>query len=142
MTFSPNTPSDITLRVRQNSGSAALAAACLIYFGFFYLAKPAGDDLFAIASLVFVYTLHIGGALLGMVVLLLLLGHPMALLLDGIVSVGIGVLFVLTGVAMLLGGGDALQTVLNVMFGAMFFSAGARNGRYYFTMISHPSRHG
>lgn len=132
MTVSHNTPSDITLRVRHNTGSAALAAACLIYFGFFHLAKPVGDDLFSVASLVFVYTLQIGGALMAMVVLLSLLGHAIALLLDAVVSVGIGVLFALTGVAMLLGGGDVLQTVLNVMFGAMFLAAGVRNGQYYF----------
>jgi hypothetical protein len=141
MTATPNTPSDISLRVRRNAGSAALAAACLIYFGFFQLAKPVGNDLFAIASLVFVYTLQIGGVLMAMVVLPSLLGHPMALLLDAVVSVGIGVLFVLTGVAMLLGGGDAIQTVLNVIFGAMFFSAGVRNGRYYITTTSNPSNH-
>jgi len=127
-----NITSDIAQRVRRNTGSAALAAVCLIYCGFFYLGEPAGSDLFAVSAFVFFHTLRIGGILMALVALASLTGHKAALLLDGVVSVGIGFLLALTGVGMLIDGGEALQSILNLMFGAMFISYGAKNGRDFF----------
>lgn len=57
-------------------------------------------------------------------------GQAIALLVDAIVSIGIGVLFGITGLMMLLDQGGA-QAFLNVIFGVLFVSAGVRNGREY-----------
>lgn len=122
---------DAAYCVRRNAGPAGLAAALLLFFGFYYLARPSGSDLFSIAALVFYYTLRIGGIAMAIVALWSLSGHTAALFVDAIVSVAIGVMLLLTGLG-LLTGGDLLQTVLNVVIGGMFISAGWRSGRDYF----------
>ena len=125
------TPHEVTAGIRRNTWSAAVAAILLIYFGFFYLAAPSGNDLFSMSALVFYHTIRIGGIAMGVVAVWSWLGHRLALAVDGIVSVGIGVLLIVTGLGMLGGGGDAFQTVLYVLFGGMFISAGVRNWRHY-----------
>ena len=122
---------NVASRVRGNAGSAGLAAALLIFFGFFYVAKPTGSDLFARSALAFVYALRVGGIAMAGLAVWSLLGHRLVLIVDALVSVTIGVVFGLSGVGMLIGGGDVLQVVLNVVFGGMFISAGLRNGRAY-----------
>jgi len=116
-----------------------LAAALLLFFGFYYLARPSGSDLFSIAALVFFYTLRIGGIAMAVVALWSLSGHGAALFVDAIVSVVIGLLLVLTGLG-LLTGGDLLQTVLNVVIGGMFISAGRRSGRDWLALARTASR--
>ena len=126
------TPETIAARVRQNAGSAALAAALLIYFGFFGLGMPDPTDLFGWANLVFVYTLRIGGVAMAVITVGSLVGHRTILMVDAVVSISIGALLNHTGVLMLVDGGGAFQTIINVFCGGMFFSAGRRNGADYF----------
>lgn len=122
----------IAARVRQNAGSAGFAAALLIYFGFFSLSIPGTSDLFGKANLVFVYTLRIGGVAMAVIALGSLVGLRMVLIVDAVVSITIGVVLILTGVLMLIDGGAVMQTIINVICGGMFFSAGTRNGAEYF----------
>ena len=121
----------IASRVRQNTLSAAIAAALMIYFGYFQLSRPVGTDLFHQAGLVFYYTLRLGGLAMAGIALWSMMGQRSVLIVDAVVSIAIGVLFVLTGLAMWLDGGGMFQTILNAVFGAMFISAGARNWRDY-----------
>jgi len=119
-------------RVRQNALSAAIAAALMIYFGFFSLLEPSGPGLFNGAALAMYHTLRIGGIAMALVALWSLLGDRTVLLVDGIASTVIGVLFVLAAVGLLLGGGRMIDSVLYVVFGSMFVSSGLRNYREYF----------
>ncbi len=128
------TSREIAHRVRSNALSAAVAAALMILFGFYYLGKPTGTGLFPLSALGFYYTLRIGGIAMAAIAVGSFVGFRPVLLVDAIVSVAIGVLFVLTGIGMLLGGGGAFQTILSIVFGGMFFSAGVRNWRDYFLL--------
>jgi len=119
-------------QVRQNAWSAAIAAALMIYFGFFVLAEPTGAGLFSWSALAFYHTLRIGGIAMALIVLWSLLGDRTVLLVDGIASSVIGALFVLSAVGLLLGGGAMFETLLYVVFGSMFISSGRRNYREYF----------
>lgn len=124
---------DAAHHIRRNAGTAGLAAALLLFFGFYYLARPSGSDLFSIVALVFYYTLRLGGIAMAVVALWSLSGRATALFVDAIVSVAIGVLLILTGLG-LLTGGDLVQPVLNVVIGGMFISAGWRSGQEYFAL--------
>lgn len=130
---------DPTTRVQDNIKSAAVAAGFLLFFGFFYdLQIPAGDDLFSVANAVFVYTLRIGGLLMVGITVWSAIGHPPALLCDGIVCSLIGLCFIGTGLAMVVGGGGWLQTFINVVCGTMFVTSGLRNGRDYLQFAPAP----
>lgn len=130
----PIDPHATASQVRAGAGSAAIAAALLIYFGFVHLLEPTGSDLFSRAAWVFFHTLRIGGVAMAVVAMLALTGHPIVLILDAVVSVAIGLLLPLTGVAMLIDGGGMMQPLINVICGAFFLSAGVRNGRHYFLL--------
>ncbi len=117
--------------VRRHAGSAAFAAALMLFFGFAYLAKPDGTDLFARAWLVLYYTLRLGGIAMAAIAVWLWTGSRFALAADAAVAATVGVLLVLTGLGMLAAGGDSLQMIINVVCGWMFFSSGLRNGREY-----------
>lgn len=129
---------DIALRVRQNAGSAALAAACLMFFGFLGgFQPPEVTNLFTLGDAVFNYTLRIGGVLMAVVAAASLTGRLFALAADASVSAGIGLLLVLSGICMLAGGGGlAVNYVLYVVFGGLFLSVGVRNGREYLAMTT------
>ncbi len=131
------TPPEIASRVRQNAWSAAVAAACLLLFGFFAgFAIPIVTNLFTLGDAVFNYTLRFGGVLMVAVVIGSLSGWVTALLMDAVVSVAIGVLLAFSGVAMIVGGGViTLNYILYVIFGVMFVSSGIRNWREYFWLI-------
>ncbi len=117
--------------VRHHTGAAALAGALLIFFGFFYLAKPAGSDLYGKAGIVFFHTLRFGGLAMVAVAVWLSLGHLLALIVDAAVSVVVGVLFIVTGVVMIIDGGGMLQTLINVVCGTMFMATGLQYRREY-----------
>lgn len=104
----------------------------MIYFGFFSLAEPSGTDLFSQAAWVFFHTIRLGGVAMAVLALWSLSGQRLALIVDAVVSIAIGVLLALTGVVMLIDGGGALQSALNVVFGWMFVSAGRRNWSDYY----------
>ncbi|MCH8252050.1 MAG: hypothetical protein IID36_06320 [Planctomycetes bacterium] len=117
--------------VRRGAGAAAIGAAFLLYFGFVQLTLPTGSDLFSKANLVFLYTLRFGGVALALIAIGSLTGAPLVLMVDAIVCVAIGVLFILTGILMLVDGGGGLQTIINCVCGAMFMSAARRNWQDY-----------
>ncbi|MGD2110700.1 MAG: hypothetical protein PVI86_15080 [Phycisphaerae bacterium] len=121
-------------RVRQNAGSAAIAAVLMIYFGFYVLAGPSGGGLFGLAGLLFYHTLRIGGVVMALVAVWSLAGHRVVLLVDGVASSTIGALLMLSAVGMVVGGGAAFDGLLYVVFGVMFISAGIRSGRHYFAL--------
>lgn len=116
----------------------------MIYFGFFYgLTEPSGTDLFSRANWVFFHTIRLGGIAMAVLALCSLSGQRLTLIVDAIVSIAIGLLFALTGVVMLIDGGGILQSVLNVMFGWMFVSAGRRNWSDYYALadrVEHTAR--
>ena len=120
--------------VRRHAGSAAFAAARMLFFGFAYLAKPDGTDLFARAWLVLYYTLRLGGIAMAAIAVWLWTGNRSALAADAAVAAAVGVLLILTGLGMLAAGGDSLQMIINVVCGWMFFSSGLRNGREYLAL--------
>ena len=125
----------LAARVRQNAGSSAIAAALMIYFGFFHgYITPKGSDLFSLANLVFLQTIRIGGIAMAALAVWSLIGAGLALIVDAIVSFAVGGLLALTGIAMFLDGGGVFQSALNVMFGWMFVSVGRRNWRDYFLL--------
>jgi len=118
-------------RARANTGPAAFAAGLLLFFGFFYLSVPSPDDWFSRAGLVFVYTLRVGGLAMVAIAVWSAIGHPPVLLADCMVSCLIGLLAIVTGIVMILDGGGIVQTLINVILGAMFIGAGLRSGRDY-----------
>lgn len=126
-------PASVTIAsiVRRGAGAAAIGAAFLLYFGFVQLTLPTGSDLFSKANLVFLYTLRFGGVALALIAIGSLTGAPLVLMVDAIVCVAIGVLFILTGILMLVDGGGGLQTIINCVCGAMFMSAARRNWQDY-----------
>jgi len=125
------TESQIAGRVRGNVASAAIAALLLLYFGFRQFGVMEGDDLFSLAGNVFLWTLRIGGVAFAIIALWSLLGQAVVLAVDGVVSVAVGALLILTGLAMLLDGGYVVQAVPSAICGYLFLSAGLRNCREY-----------
>lgn len=128
---------DFSARVRMNAGSAGLGAACLLFFGFLYLAKPGtslGDALsaqnwFAAGHAALFYTMRVGGVALGLVALASLTGAWPVLAADALASIPVGAMLIASGVLMLMGSGDALQSGLLLIFGVMYIRAGLSNGR-------------
>jgi hypothetical protein len=118
-------------RVRQNTGNAAFAAICLLFFGFGYFSPPAADSLFTAGDALFAYTLRVGGVAMACVAIACLGNKPVALLLDAIVSFSIGALLIVSAAMMILGGGFGLNKLLYVLFGGMFIVGAIRNGRDY-----------
>ncbi len=127
------------MRVRQNAGPAAVGAAFLLYFGFFHLAEPTGTELFDRASWVFYHTLRIGGVAMAVVAVWSLLGQPITLAVDALITVAIGALLILTGIGMVVDGGGMIQTAINVVCGGMFISSGVRNWRDYRLLCATPA---
>ena len=119
--------------VRDNAGSVLIAAALLCLFGYWGLAVPTGSSRFAVGNLLVVYAMRIGGPLLGAIGLACLLGKPVVLMVDGIITT-------ITGAALAIGGGlmisasGGLNPVLCLIFGIVFVRAGVRNIRDYLAM--------
>jgi len=134
----------VVSRVRQNAFPAGLAAACLLFAGFFWLAGGAiGTPLFLKAYTLCVYTLRIGGVALAVTAVLCLSGRPFALLTDSIVSIAIGLGLLAAALLMVIAGAIGLDQFLYLLFGGIFVSAGFRSGREYFTLVrSSPAAQG
>ena len=124
--------------VRGNVWSVAIGAALLCYYGFKALATPEGTDLFSRSNLLFFHTVRIGGLALAVLAVWCWLGKPLALAVDGVVSVLIGVLFILSGGGMLIdsGGSIGFNTILIMLFGMMFFGSGRRNWQTYRHLVA------
>ncbi len=122
---------EIAERVRANVLPCLIGAGLLLYFGFERLSEPTGNGLFERANWWFFHAVRTGGVCMAMVTAWSLTGHPTALLADAAVACPLGAVFVLTGPAMLIGGGDTLNGALVTLFGGMFISDGLRNGRTF-----------
>lgn len=123
--------------VRGNVWSVAIGAALLCYFGFFSnLLEPEGTTLFERSNWIFFHTIRIGGPCLALITIWSLVGMRAALAADGVVSITIGVLFILSGGGMLIGGGDVFSQGLYVLFGMMFFGSGRRNWQTYRHLVA------
>ncbi len=122
----PTHSSAVAARVRQNVIGAGVAAGMMLYFGYRVVGISEGEGAFGLGSKLFVYTLRIGGLAMAAAALGSLAGITGALLLDGVCSVTIGVLFTLSAVLMLVGGGSGF---LYILFGVLFVVAGVRNAR-------------
>jgi len=134
------TSSPVAARVRANFVPAVIAAVLLILFGFLYLAKPTGTDLYSRSAQVFYHTLRIGGVAMALIAMWSLTGRRHALLADAVASLVIGLLFILSGGGMIVDGGGVFPSSLNILFGLMFMSAGLHNGRAFAAFAS-PGRH-
>lgn len=122
---------EIAERVRANVLPGLIGAGLLLYFGFVRLSEPTGTGLFESANWWFFHALRIGGMCMAVVAGWSVTGHRTALLADAVVAFPLGAVFVLTGPAMLIGGGETLNGALITIFGAMFLSEGVRNGRAF-----------
>ncbi len=129
-------PASAACRVRRAATGTAIGAALLLFFGFVHLARPTGTDLFSQAWLVVYYALRIGGVASAAIAVWLWTGHRPALIVDAVVAVLLGVIFVLSGLAMLFDGGGAFQSAIITICGGSFVSSGFRNGRDYMRMIA------
>lgn len=125
---------DAAQRIRSQVSSPLIGAALMLYFGFVHMAEPSGTDLFGRAAWVFFQTLRIGGVAMAVVAAALMTGHPLALILDAAVTMICGLLFLGTGVAMLLDSGDMVQILINLFCGTSFVSSGMRSWRGYETI--------
>lgn len=133
-------PASAACRVRPAATGTAIGAALLLFFGFGYLARPTGTDLFSQAWLAVYYALRIGGVASAAIAVWLWTGHRPALIVDAVVAVVVGSAFVLCGLAMLFDGGEVLQSAIIVICGGSFVSSGLRNGRVFFQMSGPPRR--
>jgi hypothetical protein len=117
--------------VRQNAGSAGIAALLMLYFGFSALAAPTGTGLFERSNWLLYNTVRIGGVAMAVIAAWSLLGNPLVLAVDAVVSTAVGLSLIVSGGGMLIGGGDAFQNAMLILFGMMFVGAGVRNGRLF-----------
>jgi hypothetical protein len=131
-----STPLAEMTRLRQAATGTAIGAALLLFFGFVHLARPTGTDLFSHAWLAVYYALRIGGVASAAMAVWLWTGHRPALIVDAVVAVLLGAIFVLSGLAMLFDGGDVIQSAIITICGGTFVSSGFRNGRDYMQMIA------
>lgn len=134
------TPASAYCRVRQAATGTAIGAALLLFFGFVHLGRPMGTDLFNHAWLVVYYALRIGGVASAAIALWLWTGRRPALIVDAVVAVLLGAIFVLSGLAMLFDGGGAFESAIITICGGTFVSSGLRNWRVFFQMSGPPRR--
>ena len=129
-------PAPAACRVRQAATGTAIGAVLLLFFGFVHLARPTGTDLFSHAWLVVYYALRIGGVASAAIAVWLWTGQRPALIADAVVAVLLGVILVLSGLAMLFDGGGAFESAIITICGGSFVSSGVRHGRDYLQMIA------
>jgi len=126
--------------VRRNVWPAAIAAVLLCYYGFetVPIVPVAASPLLENSNLLFYHTLRVGGVALASLAVWCWLGKPLALAVDGVVSVLIGVLFLLCGGGMLIGSGGSIgiNTILIILFGMMFFGSGRHNWQTYQHLVA------
>lgn len=124
--------------VRSRVAPAAIGALLLLYFGFAHLSEPTGTDLYHRAALVFYYTLRFGGLAMALAAMALATGHRLALAIDAVTTVPIGLLLIGTGVVMFVDGGDMPQSLINVLCGGGFVSSGRHHWRVFRSLEARP----
>ena len=119
---------DVEASVRHNTGSAAVAAGLLIFFGFIYpFARHDTPGLFGTGESILFLTFRLGCLVMVGVTVWLSFGHLPALAADAVASVIAGALIGIAGVLMLLDGGWWMQALIISVSGATFLSSGLRN---------------
>ena len=118
-------------KARQAAATTLVGAGIMLFFGFWYLGRPVGDDIFHRAGLVLYYTLRIGGLAFVGIAILLYLGRPVGLLLDAIAALPCGATLPACGVLMLTDGGDWLNSFILIFGGISFLPTGWRNLQTY-----------
>jgi hypothetical protein len=120
---------EVASAVRSHAGSAGVAAALLLLFGFYGFAIPDIKTTFDLGDALSTCTMRAGGIGLLLAAVGCATGRPIALLLDSVVSIATGVLLATSAVLMIVGaGGAGLNQMLYIVFGIVFVSAGWRNG--------------
>lgn len=113
--------------VRGNTVSALITAALFLYFGFDQLAEPTGSGLFAWCNWVFFHAIRFGGIGFAMVAILSMAGLRIALIVDGLLSLVTGLVFVPCAIGMLIGGGDAINVIVIGVLGGFMIMSGIRD---------------
>ena len=132
-------PVDTRSYTRRSAGSAAIAALLMCAYGYGRLAAPEPDSLFNWCNLIFYYTLRIGGVGLAVVAVWCWIGHVVALAGHGVLSLLVGISFMLTGVGMLVDGGGTFNSVIITVVGWSFTATGVRDLRAFRYSGSQPS---
>ncbi|MFQ5591917.1 MAG: hypothetical protein ACE5HE_12195, partial [Phycisphaerae bacterium] len=122
---------DVEACVRSNTGSAALTGALLVFFGFFWFGGVSGSGTLLIGDTLFHWTLRAGGLLMIGVAVWCSIGVPIALLVDAMLSLLIGVLLIVSAAMLLAGGGFKLSYPVYAVCGVIFITYGLRDWREY-----------
>ncbi|HNQ23723.1 MAG TPA: hypothetical protein PKK06_11570 [Phycisphaerae bacterium] len=130
-------PPDMVRAVRQTAGPAAIAAACLLIFGY-YVSGAFGSSLFLVAHSIMLWTLRIGGVAMVISAAWCWWGRPSALLFDGVAAIVIGMLLLVSAALMIVAGAMGLAQALYLVFGYLFVSSGARSWRTYRDLMTYP----
>lgn len=109
----------------------------MLFFGYMYLARPAGDELFDRAAMVLYFTLRIGGVAFLVAAGLMFAGQPLGLLLDAVLALPCGVILLGCGLLMALDGGDKLNSLILVICGISFLPAGLRSAGHFLALQRH-----
>ena len=120
-------PAESKRRVRSTALWAGLAAVIMLFCGYRIEWPQPEASLPHAGTLVFKYTLQIGGWVILAEALWLLTGARAALVCDGVVTVLVGMLLVLGG--LLMTPGSIWRAILFIVFGLLFIHSGLRSWR-------------
>ncbi len=117
------------------AGGTAIWALLLLYYGFF-----SGSWISSVATIILEYTTKIGGIAMVISALLLLSGRPVALLIDGITSMAVGVGLAVGGLAWVIQiKGLDLTCILQLICGYLLFTHGRDSYTAYKPAVSIPN---
>ena len=119
--------------VRRNAIWATGAAVLMLYYG---LGKEAPESFppHSYGWTLLLCALQIGGGAMALSAVLSLIGVPLALLYDAVVSEFIGAALVVSGV--LIYADRSHQAIFNILFGVIFIHSGYRNWREFTYLAS------
>lgn len=113
--------------VRGNTASALISSALFLYFGFNVLAEPTETGAHGWSAWVFFHALRFGGIGFAIVAVLSMTGLRVALIIDGLLSLVTGLVFVPCAIGMLMGGGDAINVIVIGVLGGFMVMSGIRD---------------
>lgn len=117
--------------VRRNFWPAAIAAGLMFYFGYGYFLSISGTGLFYAGDAIFQWTLRIGAIIMAFSAVSSLTGASAVLMFDGVFSVLIGALLILSAGLMILGGGFGINQVIYILCAMTFLNSGRHNVALY-----------
>jgi len=126
--------------VRNLGLPAAVAALLMLGFGFWRLSLPQPSGLFEAGNFILVLTLRVGGIIMALIAIGCLGGQRFWLAIDAVVTISIGVLLAASGLMMIADGGDAFMSLLNIVFGVVFGSAGRRSWGLFVELGDNPQQ--